>query len=125
MPSANIYDRGSIERVYSCDAYASDASQNERRKPALLNGVRITETADEAGNFAIEPAAHYAGEVPGAQFLAPFHRMTAQEHAATDPDPRRGHEAFLDEIIKAARGPGFRPETSPGPGDARLRGPRQ
>src|SRR5437899_2032649 len=66
MSTANIHDRGAIERVYSCDAYASDASQNERRKPAVLKGVRITEAADQAGNFAIEPAASHAGEVPGA-----------------------------------------------------------
>jgi len=125
MPSANIYDRGSIERVYSCDAYASDASQNERRKPAVLKGVRITEAADEAGNFRLERAANYAGEVPGAIFLAPFHRVTAHEDVAAEPDPRQGYQAFVDEIIEAAQRQGFRAEASPGPRDARLRGPRQ
>jgi hypothetical protein len=125
MPTANIHDRASIERIYSCDAYASDASQNERRKPAVLKGVRITETADEAGEFTIERAANHAGEVPGAVFLAPFHRVTAQEDPAAEPDPRRGYEAFLDEIIEAAQHQGYRAEASPGPGDARLRGPRQ
>jgi hypothetical protein len=125
MPIANIHDRGSIERVYPCDAYANDASQNERRKPAVLKGVRITEAADEAGIFSIEPAASHAGEVPGVIFLAPFHRVTAQEDIAAEPDPRHGYEAFLDEIIEAAQRQGFRAEASPGPGDARLRGPRQ
>jgi hypothetical protein len=125
MPTANIHDRGSIERIYPRDAYASDASQNDRHHPAGLRGVRIAEVADGAGNFAIEPAAHQAGEVPGAVFLAPFHRATAQENAAAEPDTRHGYEAFLDEIIEAAQRPGFRPEASPGPGDARLRGPRQ
>jgi hypothetical protein len=125
MPTASIHDRASIERIYSCDAYASDASENDRPKPGVLKGVRITETADEAGAFFIERAASHAGEVPGAIFLAPFHRVTAQEDAAADPDPRHGYEAFLDEIVAAAQGPGFRPEASPGPGDARLRGPRQ
>jgi hypothetical protein len=125
MPTANIHDRGAIERVYPCDAYVSDASQNERRKPAVLKGVRITETADEAGDFRIERAANHAGEVPGAIFLAPFHRVTAQEDSAAEPDPRHGYEAFLDEIIEAAQRQGYRAEASPGPGDARLRGPRQ
>jgi hypothetical protein len=125
MPTANIHDRASIERIYSCDAYASDASENERRKPAVLKGVRITEAADEAGDFAFERAAHHAGELPGPEFLAPFHRVTAQENAGTEPDPRHGYEAFLDEIIEAAQRQGFRAEASPGPGDARLRGPRQ
>ena len=125
MPPANIHDRASIERIYSCDAYASDASQNERRKPAVLKGVRITERADEAGEFTIERAANHAGEVPGAVFLAPFHRVTAQEDPAAEPDPWHGYEAFLDEIIEAAQRNGFRAEASPGPADARLRGPRQ
>jgi hypothetical protein len=125
MPIANIHDRSSIERVYPYDGYASDASQNERRKPAVLKGVRITEAADEAGDFRIERAANYAGEVPGAIFLAPFHRVTAQEDVAAEPDPRQGYEAFVDEIIEAAQRQGFRAEASPGPGDARLRGPRQ
>jgi hypothetical protein len=125
MPTANLHDRGSIERVYPCDAYTSDASQNERQKPAVLKGLRITETADEAGDFSIEPAAGHVGEVPGAIFLAPFHRVTAEENAGAEPDPRQGYEAFLDEIIGAAQRPGYRAEASPGPGDARLRGPRQ
>ena len=125
MPIANIHVRASLERVYPCDAYASDASENERRKPAVLKGVRITAAPDDAGDFAFEPAASHAGEVPGAMFLAPFHRVTAQEDAAADPDPRHGYEAFLDEIIEVAQRQGFRAAASPGPGDARLRGPRQ
>ena len=32
---------------------------------------------------------------------------------------------FLDEIIELAQRLGFRADASPGPGDARLRGPRQ
>jgi hypothetical protein len=129
MVNANIHDRASIERVYPSEAYASDASQNERRKPATLKGVRITAAADEHGNFTIEPAAQHAGEAAGgaAVFLAPFHRVTAAENAAAaaDPDPRQGYDAFLDEIIEAAQRLGSRAEASPGPGDPRLRGLRQ
>src|SRR5207249_2206356 len=123
--TANIHDRPSIERVYPREAYASDASQNERRKPAMLRGVRIAAAPDDKGEFAIEPAVQHAGEVPGAVFLAPFHCVTAEENAAADPDPRLGYEAFLDEIIEVAQRLGFRADASPGPGDARLRGPRQ
>lgn len=127
MANANIHDRASIERAYPSEAYASDASQNERRKPATLKGVRITAAADQHGNFTIEPAAQHAGEAAGgaAVFLAPFHRITAAENAAADPDPRQGYDAFLDEIIEAAQRLGFRAEASPGPGDPRLRGLRQ
>jgi hypothetical protein len=127
MGKANIHDRASIERIYPPDVYASDASQNERRKPALLKGVRIAAGADEKGDFTIDPATQHASELvgAGALFLAPFHRVTAEENAAADPDPRQGYEAFLDEIIEAAQRFGFRAEASPGPRDLRLRGPRQ
>ena len=123
--TANIHDRASIERAYPREAYASDASQNERRKPAMLRGVRIAAGPNDQGEFAIEAAAQHAGEVPGAVFLAPFHRVTAEENAVAEPDPRLGYEAFLDEIIEAAQRLGFRADASPGPGDPRLRGLRQ
>lgn len=123
--TANIHDRASIERIYPREAYASDASQNERHKPATLRGVRITEAADKDGNFGVQPAAQHAGEEPQAAFLAPFRRATAAENAARDPDPAQGYEAFLDEIIEAAQRLGFRAEASPGRDDPRLRGPRQ
>ena len=125
MATTNIHDRASIERVYPRDVYASDTSENERRQSAVLKGVRITEVADQAGDFAIERAARQAGEAPGPVFLAPFHRVTTRDDASVEPDLRQGYEAFLDEIVEAAQRPGFRRETSPGPGDVRLRGPRQ
>ena len=62
---------------------------------------------------------------PGRCFLRRFTAVTAEENAAADPDPRLGYEAFLDEIIEMAQRLGFRADASPGPGDARLRGPRQ
>src|ERR1043166_8320026 len=110
--TANIHDRASIERAYPREAYASDASQNERRKPAMLHGVRIAAAPDDKGEFAIEPAVQHAGEMPGAVFLAPFHRVTAEENAEADPDPRLGYEAFLDEIIEMAERLGFRADAS-------------
>jgi hypothetical protein len=125
MPNANIHDRVSIERIYSRDDFARDASENERRKPGLLKGVQVTSAPDANGNFMLVPASQQVGEVSGAVFLAPFHRVTAEEDAAADPDPRHGYEAFLDDIIEAARRQGYRSASSPGPGDPRLRGLRQ
>lgn len=125
IPQANINDRRSIERVYPPDAFARDAAENDRHRVELLKGVRIASAPDESGNFALEPATQYAGEVPGTPFLAPFHRRTAEECADDDPDPRHGYDAFIDDIIEAAHRHGYRPEESPGPGDRRLRGLRQ
>jgi hypothetical protein len=122
---ANINDRRSIERIYSPDAFARDAAENDRHRIEILKGVRIASAPDENGNFALQPAAQYAGEVPGTPFLAPFHRRTAEEYASDDPDPRHGYDAFIDEIIDAARRHGYRADESPGPGDPRLRGARQ
>jgi hypothetical protein len=125
LPQANINDRQSIERVYPPDAFARDAAENDRHRVELLKGVRVASAPDGSGNFALEPATQYAGEVPGTPFLAPFHRRTAEEFAADDPDPLHGYDAFIDDIIEAARRHGYRPEDSPGRGDPRLRGPRQ
>ena len=125
MSQANINDRGSIERIYSADAFARDAAENDRQRIQILKGVRVASAPDGGGYFALEPAAHYAGEAPSAMFLAPFHRRTAKENAGDDPDPQDGYDAFIDEIIDAAQRHGYRAEESPGPGDPRLRGARQ
>ena len=134
MAHANIHDRASIALLYPPDAFAADAAANDRHRVDVLHGVRILSAPDAAGNFALERAKQHTGEVPQAIFLAPFHRATASEHAAADPDPHHGYEAFLDDIVRAARRHGFRAEASPGPGedpltgrpgDPRLRGPRQ
>ena len=121
----NINDRRSIERIYPADAFARDAAENDRPRIEILKGVRVASAPDADGNFALEPAAHYAGEAPSAVFLAPFHRRTAREYAGDDPDPRHGYDAFIDEIIDAARRHGYRAVESPGPDDPRLRGARQ
>jgi hypothetical protein len=125
IPPANINDRRSIERIYPPDAFARDAAENDRPRIEILKGVRIASAPDGDGNFALEAGAQYTGEVPGALFLAPFHRRTAEEYASDDPDPRHGYDAFIDEIIDAARRHGYRATASPGPDDPRLRGARQ
>lgn len=144
MASANVHDRRSIARIYPPEAFAEDASVNDRATAEVLHGVRIDAAPDAAGAFRLSRARQQAGEMPGALFLAPFHRVTADEHAAderaadehaaADPDPRQGYEPFLDDIIAAARRHGYRAEESPGPGedpatgrpgDPRLRGLRQ
>lgn len=125
MSQANINDRGSIERIYPTDAFARDAAENDRARIEILRGVRVASAPDGDGNFALDPASHYAGEAPSAVFLAPFHRRTANEDATDDPAARDGYDAFIDEIIDAARRHGYRADESPGPGDPRLHGLRQ
>ena len=125
MAKGNIYDRQSIERIYQPDAFACDASENDRPGIEVLKGVRIASAPDASGDFELEPAAQYSGEVPGTVFLAPFHRRTPNERRATNPDPHHGYDEFIDEIVQTAQRGGYRAEATPGRGDPRLRGERQ
>ena len=125
MAKANIHDRGSIERVYPPEAFARDAAENDRPDVGLLHGVRIGSAPDQAGDFDIEAASRGTGEVPGAVFLAPFHRDPPDGRASAGPDPRHGYDAFVAEIIDTAQRFGYCAATSPGPGDPRIRGARQ
>ena len=125
MAKASIHDRASIERVYPPEAFARDATENDRPDAGVLHGVRIGSAPDQAGEFEVEPASYGTGEVPGAVFLAPFHRDSADGRASAEPDPHRGYEAFLAEIIDAAQRFGYVAAASPGPGDPRIRGARQ
>ena len=125
MAKANIHDRKSLERVYPPESFERDAGENDRQGGGLLHGIRIGSAPDQAGNFELEPASLHAGEVPGAVFLAPFHRAILDKHAPADCDPRGEYDAFVAEIIDLARHFGYRAETSPGPGDPRIRGLRQ
>ena len=61
MAKANIHDRRSIERIYSPEAFARDATENDRPGIALLQGVRIGSEPDRAGDFEIEPASRGTG----------------------------------------------------------------
>ena len=125
MSKANINDRQSIERVYPAEAYAADASENDRHKQEVVKGVRILSAPDAAGNFEFNAATQQVGESPGAVFLAPFHTATAEDQAPANPDSRHGYDGFIGDIIEAATKFGYRPEQSPGARDPRLRGPRQ
>jgi len=113
MARANIHDRSTLERAYPADDFTRDAQRNETTD-AIRHGVRIGRAPDKDGWFELEPAARHAGEAGGAYFLAP-----AQAHGAA------GYAGFLDDIIDAATRFGFRPDESPGQGDARIRGLRQ
>ena len=129
MPTANIHDRRSIERIYSRDDFAVDAAANQQQ-PAneFLRGVRIVSAPDAAGIFEVEPARHHVGEIAGLVFLTPFRPLVTAETVArnTGSDkPRTGYDAFIDAIIAAAPRFGFQAADAPGPGDPRLRGPRQ
>lgn len=119
MPTANIRDRASLEAIYPRDAFAIDAASNDRQAVETLHGVRVASAPDENGDFALERAALQAGETPGALFLTPFRRPSP------DGGSDGGYERFLDEIVEAATRHGYHPETSPGPGDPRIRGARQ
>ncbi|MGH7098150.1 MAG: hypothetical protein ACREE4_10905 [Stellaceae bacterium] len=123
---ANIGARHSIAQIYPPEAFAVDSAQNQKQ-PAnpIAQGVRIVSAPDRSGAF--EPArarqnVGETGESAGAIILAPFRPLAGDAIAN---DPRAGYEAFLDEIVRAARQFGYRRELSPGPGDARLRGLRQ
>jgi hypothetical protein len=58
-------------------------------------------------------------------FLAPFHRATPNGRTPAHLEPHQGYDAFVEEIVEAARRFGYHAETSPGPGDPRIRGARQ
>ena len=125
MAKANIHRRTALEEVYPPDAFASDAAQNGRVPNTVLSGVRILSAPDAAGDFAFERATRQIGEAASASFLAPHRREDRNLTESTDPDPRAGYEAFLNDIVAVAQRLGFEPEDSPGRDEPRLRGLRQ
>src|SRR5712691_10218103 len=88
MPTANIHDRHSIERIYPRAAFAVDAAAH-KKKPAneLVRGISILSATDDAASFEIEIACHHVGEVAGMAFLAPSRPLAA---SATGRDPAAG-----------------------------------
>ena len=133
MPKANIHRRGTLEAVYSADAFASDSAQNGRVPNTVLCGVRVLSAPDAEGNFELERATRQVGETVSANFLAPYRREDRTVDAgrdsptpvSADPHPQAGYAAFLDDIVAAAQRFGFKPEDSPGRDEPRLRGLRQ
>lgn len=122
MGRANINDRASIERLYPAETYATDAAANQKQ-PAnpYLQGVSLSTGPDADGNFEIDPGSQQVGEVAGSVFLAPY-RPVEGDGAH---DIERGYAGFIDEIIAAVPRAAEKTDASDGPGDPRLRGPRQ
>jgi hypothetical protein len=133
MATANVNDRGSLERVYPKDAFAGDAAQNDQAKCEVFHGVHIGSAPDEDGNFELQRATRHVGEPPSADYLAPFRRTEEPLDQARNngpaqgstSEPARGYAQFLDDIVSVARRFGYRADESPGPGDPRLHGLRQ
>jgi hypothetical protein len=125
MNKVNISDRAGLRRAYPPEAFAEDAAQNSAVATEVLNGVRILRAPDAAGEFELERGSRQVGETTSAAFLTPYRRaptVAPADSAAGAPDE---HEAFLDDIVDAARQFGFRPQETPGQGDPRIRGLRQ
>jgi hypothetical protein len=133
MATANVNDRGSLERAYPEDVFANDAAQNDQAKAEVFHGVHIASAPDRDGNFELQRATRHVGEPPSADYLTPVRRTAEPLAQARDdgpapesaPEPARGYAQFLDDIVNAARRFGYRADESPGPGDPRLRGLRQ
>lgn len=121
MAKAHIDDFPALERIYSAEAFAADAAQNDLPSSTVLKGVRVLSAPDAGGKFDLEPGSRQVGEAGAAPFLAPYRH--AGDHA--DATPRRLYEQFLRDVVEAARRFGFVSEETPGPGDPRIRGLRQ
>jgi hypothetical protein len=125
MAKANIHDRTTLKRVYPPEAFSDDAARNSAASPEIVRGVRLLRGPDAAGEFEFEPGSRAVGEMPSAAFLAPYRSVPNAPSAGAASGPPAGYEAFLDDIIDAARRFGFQPGETPGQGDPRIRGLRQ
>lgn len=133
MPTANIRHPDSIERVYTPDAFASDAAQNGQVTSEFVRGVRILSAPNAVGDFDFERGSRQVGEPASSTFLTPYRREQRLIDAGRDsaaiqlpqPDPREGYQDFLADIVAAAQQFGFDPEKSPGRDEPRLQGLRQ
>jgi hypothetical protein len=132
MATANVNDRGSLERAYPEDVFANDAAQNDQAKAKVFHGVHIASAPDKDGNFELQRATRHVGEPPSADYLTPVRRTEEPLDRAHNgpaqvsrPEPGRGYAQFLDDIVNAAQRFGYRADESPGPRDPRLRGLRQ
>ena len=119
----NIDDRAALVRAYPPDHFAADSAENSATTGETVRGVRVLSAPDPSGEFSFERGRRQVGETASAPFLVPYRGAGAPE--APSGDPHAGYDAFLDEIVAAARRLGFKPEASPGQGDPRIRGLRQ
>ncbi len=125
MTRVKIGDRAALEAAYPRAAFAEDSARNTPTGERSY-GVRILSAPDDAGAFSLDRGSREIGEAGEAVFLAPQRRHSgAADPAAAVADLDEAYQAFLDEIMDAARKRGYRSEESPGPGDARIRGLRQ
>jgi hypothetical protein len=137
MPTANVFDRASVEAIYPRDVYEAEAAQNAVGNAQMLRGLRIDSAPDDKGDFTLVRAARDVGEAAGtreALFLSPtmesrdygrFTEMPGREGGVEerrDPPGSAGdaYAAFIDRVIEAARDAQF-PERIGG-GDDRLKG---
>ncbi len=126
MIKVKVDDRTALERAYPPDAYAADTAENSVVSNEAVSGVRILSAPDSAGEFSLERGRRQIGEAASAVFLSPYRPAgDAATPEALTANARAGYDAFLGEIIEAARRFGFRPDESPGRGDPRIRGLRQ
>ena len=124
MQRPNINDRGTVEGIYPRAVFQQEANANARAEASVLKGVRIVSSADDSGAFDLVRASRHAGESDpsdGAIFLAPSAQQAKPGAPAAAWDD--AYARFIDQIIATAADAEF--ASSPGPGDARLRGLRQ
>jgi hypothetical protein len=135
---ANIFRRDTIEAVYPRPVFEGDAGVNSKAGVAVLHGVFITSAPDERGDFRMTRATRRVGEVAhdhSALFLCPYMGKSycafslqggskgavAENGDIMAPHPEE-YAAFIDELIRAARGFGA-PDAREPDGD-RFRGLR-
>src|SRR5689334_10562406 len=74
MPTANVFDRASVEAIYPRDAYEAEAAQNSVGNAGKQRGLRIDSAPDGEGNFTLVRAVRDVGEAagtPDSLFLSP------------------------------------------------------
>lgn len=139
MDRGNINDRATIERIYSRQDFDQDVGANSDPKTTVLRGVRIIGPPDPDGTFQLTRASRHVGEegsVSDTAFVAPFDPYDAALRqngtaygearqiagpAAEVEQAKDAYEAFLGQVVEAARTAKFeRPSSAES--DDKLRG---
>jgi hypothetical protein len=122
----NIGDRGALMRAYPAEHHATDAAAKSAASAETVRGVLVLSAPDRTGEFSFERGRRQVGEAPSAAFFShPISAGNAGAPEAASGAPDAGYNAFLDDIVAAAKLSGFTPQASPGHGDPRIRGLRQ